>query len=571
MVNQESRTIIAVQICYYQHPNRIQSVTKSITISIYKDVSSIIVISNQSSTRMAGLRLAVSCILASLCFSSLCAADDVKVFVKGVTSIAKTDDNFVCATLDWWPSEKCDYNQCPWGKAGLLNLDLNNKILANAIKAFDPLRIRLGGSLQDQLFYQVGDSIKKFPHFKKQDDGLFGFSKGSLPMDRWDQLNDLFKQTNAKITLGLNALIGKRKSDNSTLWVGEWNSKNARDFMKYTASKGYKIDSYELGNELCASGVAARLEADQYAKDIIQLKEIVKELYPDRETQPRVLGPAGFYDTEWFKTFLEVSGPNAVDGVTHHIYNLGAGVDKTLINKIQDPYFLDEIAETFKDLENVVKEFGPWAGPWVGESGGAYNSGGKDVSHTFVNGFWYLDQLGMTATFNHKVYCRQALIGGNYGLLNTTSFIPNPDYYGALLWHRLMGKTVLATSHFGSPYLRTYTHCSKQKPGITMLIINMSNSTSMDVSVTNDENKYPHNYRMTVNGSNQREEYHLTPKDGNIQSDVVLLNGTPLQLTSSQDIPSLSPKIVDSSSPITVAPDSIVYVTIRDFKAPACA
>jgi heparanase 1 len=76
---------------------------------------------------------------------------------------------------------------------------------------------------------------------------------------------------------------------------------------------------------------------------------------------------------------------------------------------------------------------------------------------------------------------------------------------------------------------------------------------------------------MTVNGSNQREEYHLTPKDGNIQSDVVLLNGTPLQLTSSQDIPSLSPMIVDSSSPIRVAPDSIVYVTIRDFKAPACA
>jgi heparanase 1 len=63
------------------------------------------------------------------------------------------------------------------------------------ISAFDPLRIRLGGSLQDQLVYQVGDFIKKFPHFKKQDDGLFGFSKGSLPMDRWDQLNDLFKQT----------------------------------------------------------------------------------------------------------------------------------------------------------------------------------------------------------------------------------------------------------------------------------------------------------------------------------------------------------------------------------------
>jgi len=26
--------------------------------------------------------------------------------------------------------------------------------------------------------------------------------------------------------------------------------------------------------------------------------------------------------------------------------------------------------------------------PWVGESGGAYNSGGKDMSNTFVDGFW---------------------------------------------------------------------------------------------------------------------------------------------------------------------------------------
>lgn len=42
----------------------------------------------------------------------------------------------------------------------------------------------------------------------------------------------------------------------------------------------------------------------------------------------------------------------------------------------------------------------------------------------------YLDQLGMTATFKHKVFCRQALIGGFYSLLNTTNFDPNPDYYG---------------------------------------------------------------------------------------------------------------------------------------------
>lgn len=62
--------------------------------------------------------------LVLLVFSCFCLskADELKVMVKGVTSIAKTDDNFICATLDWWPENKCDYNQCPWGKAGILNL-----------------------------------------------------------------------------------------------------------------------------------------------------------------------------------------------------------------------------------------------------------------------------------------------------------------------------------------------------------------------------------------------------------------------------------------------------------------
>ncbi|CAK9151111.1 unnamed protein product [Ilex paraguariensis] len=560
-----------------------------------------------------GLLLSVL-LLPCLCLSM---AEEVKLKVKGVTSIAKTDDNFICATLDWWPSNKCDYNQCPWGKAGLLNLDLDNKILANAIKgnsfllksfkfcgkkiaAFNPLRLRIGGSLQDQVVYNVRASANKCPHFKKKKDGLFGFSKGCLHMKRWDKINKLFKETGVLHTFGFNALYGRKKSeDDNSLWEGDWDLQNARDLMEYTVSKGYKIDSYELGffahncstycplgNELSGSGVSARLEAEQYGKDIVALKNLVKEVYPDPKDQPKVLGPAGFYDEKWFNTFLKVSGPGVVDGLTHHVYNLGAGVDSNLINKVQDPFFLDQIAQTFKDISTTVKEFGPWSGAWVGESGGAYNSGGKDVSHTFVNGFWYLDQLGMTSTFNHKVYCRQAFIGGNYALLNTTTFIPNPDYYGfsvstfsnfgsfhsALLWHRLMGKNVLSTNHDSSPNLRAYSHCSKNSHGITVLLINMSNSTTFQVSVVDDLNLYPE-LQQTLDSEDgvQREEYHLTPKDGNIQSDVLLLNGTPLKLTKSLNIPALNPELVDPTTPITVAPDSIVFATLKGFRAPACA
>ncbi|KAF1889608.1 hypothetical protein Lal_00024935 [Lupinus albus] len=523
----------------------------------------------------------LSCILFLSLLFSLSSAEDVKVSVKSVTSIANTDENFICATLDWWPSNKCDYNQCPWGQAGILNLDLNNTILSNALKvlipckilaAFNTLRIRLGGSLQDQIVYQFGEQ-KECPQLRKKNGGLFGFSEGCLPMKKWDEINDLFNKTGVKLTFGLNALTGKNNSGHDKKeWLGNWDHTNAASLMEYTASKGYKIDSYELGNELCDQGIAAKVSSIQYAIDMKRLRGEVNRIYPDACTRPKVVGPGGFFGKEWFHSFLQNTGPGVLDGVTHHIYNLGAGVDKDLIKKVQDPFYLSQAAQLFKYVSETVKTYTPWAGAWVGESGGAYNSGGKDVSHTFVNGFWYLDQLGMASTFNHMVYCRQTLIGGNYALLNTTSFIPNPDYYGALLWHRLMGSNVLSVSHEGSPYLRAYAHCSKKRPGITVLLINMSNSTSFNVSLVNDMNiNLPTEAKSISMDSETREEYHLTPKDGNIQSDVVLLNGTPLLLTESLDIPDMKPKLVNLSSPINVVPDSIVYVSLKNFNAPACS
>ncbi|KAJ0706041.1 putative glycosidase [Helianthus annuus] len=68
----------------------------------------------------------------------------------------------------------------------------------------------------------------------------------------------------------------------------------------------------------------------------------------------------------------------------------------------------------------------------------------------------------MSSIYDTKTYCRQSLIGGNYGLLNTTTFEPNPDYYSALLWHRLMGKKVLSTRFLGTKKIRAYVHCAKE-------------------------------------------------------------------------------------------------------------
>ncbi|KAH7516051.1 heparanase-like protein 1 [Ziziphus jujuba] len=506
---------------------------------------------------------------------SLCLADDVEVSINGETEKAITDENFICATLDWWPDTECNNGYCSWIKSSILNMDLNNEMMINAMKAFDNLRIRIGGALQDQVVYNMGYSLNQVqcPAMFTPGSGLFGYSGGCLTQQRWDDLNALFQKTGAKLTFGLNALVGKEHSStDNALWVGNWDQRNARDLMEYSISKGYQIDSYELGNDLCGSGVEARVDSDQYAKDMIQLKKLVTELYPDASTRPKVLGPGGFYDQAWYDNFLQKTGPNVVDGLSHHIYNLGPGGNPNLINLVQDPIYLDNIAQTFEDAENSAREFGAWSGPWITEAGGASESGGRDVSHTFVDGFWYLDQLGMSSNYNHKVYCRQSLIGGNYALLNEQSMFPNPDYYGALLWNQLMGNKVLATKHSGSPFLRAYAHCSKNQPGVSVLLINMSNSTAFDVTVTDDFNLYPDQLATRKNGPrSQRQEYHLTAEDGYIQSDVVLLNGVTLRPTIGFQIPEMAPMIVDNTAPINVAPDSIVFAVFQDFKASACS
>jgi len=190
----------------------------------------------------------------------------------------------------------------------------------------------------------------------------------------------------------------------------------------------------------------------------------------------------------------------------------------------------------------------------------------------------------MASTYDTKTYCRQTLIGGNYGLLNTTTFVPNPDYYSALLWHRLMGENVLSTNFSGTKKIRAYAHCAKHSPGITLLLINLDNTTTVEAKVAFNRTRTlrhkhkSHGHRSEVVRQHPRkkiidmtrEEYHLTPKDGNLHSQIVMLNGKILTVNSSGHIPPLEPLNANSSAPITVAPFSIVFAHIPNVVLPAC-
>ncbi|XP_022842392.1 heparanase-like protein 3 isoform X2 [Olea europaea var. sylvestris] len=484
------------------------------------------------------------------------------VFIDGKSSIGETDGDFICATIDWWPPEKCDYGTCSWDYSSMLNLDLNNIIFLNAIKAFSRLKIRLGGTLQDKVIYQTEDHLQPCIPFAQNMSELFNFTKGCLPLSRWDELNSFFNKSGALVVFGLNALNGRSiRSDNST--VGAWNSSNAVSLIRYTVKKGYNIYGWELGNELSGNGVGVHVAADQYASDTIVLHDLIQDIYKGVDVKPRIIAPGGFYEPSWFRRYI--------------------GVDEHLIEKILDPSYLDGEADVFRGLKNILRSSATSAVAWVGESGGAYNSGRNHVTNAFVFSFWYLDQLGMSSAFDTKTYCRQTLIGGNYGLLSTTTFVPNPDYYSALLWHRLMGRSVLSTIFSGTKKIRAYAHCAKQSQGITLLLINLDGNNTVEAKVNfngtlvdRHEDRH-HRHRSKVSKMHQaneargtREEYHLTAMDGNIQSQTMLLNGKALITDSSGAIPLLEPITVTSSEPIRVASFSIAFVHMPYVALPAC-
>ncbi|XP_044957738.1 heparanase-like protein 3 [Hordeum vulgare subsp. vulgare] len=523
---------------------------------------------------MAGLRTLVAGLWFLAVLRLGAAADARVVGVDGRRAIASTGEDFVCATLDWWPPEKCDYGTCSWGRASLLNLDLSNKILLNAIRAFSPLVLRLGGSLQDKVVYGTADHGGPCAPFAKSESEMFGFTQGCLPMRRWDDLNAFFQKSGAKIVFGLNALNGRVPLQGGAMG-GAWNISNAASLIRYTAGKGYKIHGWELGNELSGSGVGTKVGVAQYVKDAIALKTTVDSVYRGSPEKPLVLAPGGFFDAAWYSELIAKTKPSTLNVVTHHIYNLGAGVDTHLVERILDPAALDGMASPFRDLQGLLRAAGTSAVAWVGESGGAYNSGHHLVTDAFVFSFWFLDQLGMSAKFDTKSYCRQSFIGGNYGLLNTTTFQPNPDYYSALLWHRLMGTKVLEARFTGTNMVRAYAHCAKHAPGITLLLINLHRNATNHVTVASSGGAHAgaarrHGPRFGQAAGAAREEYHLTPEGGDIQSQVMMLNGRALVTGADGSIPRMEPVKVDAARHVAVAPRSIVFVHMPHFHAPAC-
>jgi len=86
--------------------------------------------------------------------------------------------------------------------------------------------------------------------------------------------------------------------------------------------------------------------------------------------------------------------------------------------------------------------------------------------------------MASKAKHGYAAFCRQDFVGIDYGMVDCLTNDPLPDYWGSVLWSRLMGSGVArAASNSTSSSLRAYAHCHPtSKADLTVLLLNLNSA-----------------------------------------------------------------------------------------------
>ena len=319
-----------------------------------------------------------------------------------------------------------------------------------------------------------------------------------------------------------------------------WNSSNAKSFLEFIRDEPEDLSfltGLEFGNELNFFGVSPQ----DHAAGLRELDNIARNLFPSQhERRFRILGPdMTNWDRNFFKTFLPLVH-DIIWGVTWHSYPLGPGYNNPdLDKKVLSPSSLDSFTQEASQAADQVRQF---AGLQLvmGEIGGAYNSGHNNTNNRFIDAFWYLRAMGALAEKGHAMFCRQTLLGGNYELIDKQTLLPNPSYFAAWLFHKVMGRQVLQVKTSDQSAARAYVHCNILQKRLGLLVLNFSPNTTLAVTLLPSLLK-------SANLSNDslvpREEYAVTSATGDVHSRTIRVNGKTVHVSETGQF-QINPKIV---------------------------
>lgn len=398
--------------------------------------------------------------------------------------------------------------------------DLSNRRFRNLVRGLSPLYIRYGGTTTNTVYFQDNDD----PQLEQAPPGY----KTVLTRQRWREALDFAKDVNAKIYTGLSVGHGVRDRN------GLWTPVHAKAWLDFNRSVGGEIYALELFNEPNMEGHSDRLGKDYgaqaFARDYAVFREFMSTHYPGI----KLVGPSdvetgggsmtGLPGTE---DYLKAKPEPRFDVLSYHYYpaiaERCAGPDSPRGIRMEDALSAAYLARQDGPLEarrQLRDRFAPAAPIWNTETGGAA-CGGTRWQTSFLDTFRFIDtqarlsRQGMDAIFTH------AILSGSNGVIDEKTFMPNANYWAALLWRKLVGTQILDAGPV-RPGLHVYAHCLRGTTGgVTVMAINLEPTPAV------------------LAAAGPAEVYSLTSPE--LTSRTVLLNGKPLAVRADDTLPDIVP------------------------------
>ncbi|HEY4284238.1 MAG TPA: hypothetical protein VGM62_14335 [Chthoniobacterales bacterium] len=425
-------------------------------------------------------------------------------------------------------------------------IDLTKKRLRKLAAALGPAYVRVSGTWANATYLPESDEAPaKAPA---------GFS-GVLKREQWRGVVDFSKAVDSAIVTSFATSAGTRNA------AGVWTADQAKRFVDYTKSIGGLIAAAEFMNEptfAVMGGAPAGYDATAYGRDFKVFHAFAKKIVPEM----LILGPGSVGETtgNWgvaygmnsmlnTRDLLAASEPAKVDRFSYHHYGASSircaamGGQTTAEDALSEQW-LARTDETLAFYRKLRDEFEPGKSFWLTETADAA-CGGNPWGATFLDTFRYLDQLGRLAKQDVQVVMHNTLVASDYGLLNDKTLAPKPNYWGSLLWRKLMGTTVFDSGLPIQEGLHVYAHNLRNQPGgLALLVINNSRSKNTSLELPTAV-----------------ERYTLTADK--LESEQVKLNGKELSLEIDDELPKLEGKRIPAGR-VEFEPTSITFLAIPD-------
>jgi hypothetical protein len=414
-------------------------------------------------------------------------------------------------------------------------IDLTYARLRKLAAALAPAYVRVSGTWANATYFADSDESPSTPPA--------GFGD-VLTRRQWKGVIDFSRAAGAEIVTSFAVSRGTRDA------AGVWTPKQASRLLAYTASIGGRIAAAEFMNEpdVAVSGLLPDgYDAAAYRRDFANFRAFVKQQAPEI----MLLGPGTADTTDAASNLLDAPAAT-VDAISYHHYGAlserctGASAPDGALSE----HWLAQTDRTLDFYRQLRDRVAPNKPIWLTETAQAA-CGGDRWAATFLDTFRYLDQLGRLAKAGVTIVMHNTLAASDYGLLDEKTFAPRPNYFGALLWRRLMGTTVLDPAVPGWAGLHVYAHCLKDRPGgVSLLVINTDRNASR---------------ALTVASPSERYTLDAAKPDG----QTVRLNGHAMELAANDDLPAIA-GVPAPAGALSFASATITFLAIPEAANGAC-